>query len=148
MFKKTFLTVAFVASAFVLTGCGKTEAPQPAENEKPVAETPAVEQKAPAASIQKGLDEYNDVVAYLKDSVAKKGEYPQNLDELKIANKSIPSYTYMKFGAKDIIFMVEDGAKTAAYFCSNKEMENCNPEAKKDGVTYSAYKDWVIATKK
>lgn len=72
MFKKTFLTVAFVASALVLTGCGKTEAPQPAENEKPVAETPAVEQKAPAVSIQKGLDEYNDVVTYLKDSFAKK----------------------------------------------------------------------------
>ena len=148
MFKKVFLTIAFIASAVVMTGCGKNEATQPAENGKPVAEAPAAEQKATVdADFQKGLDEYSDVVSYLKNESAKKGEYPKNLDALKLDNKAYPIYTYMFFGPKEMVFIVENG-KTSAYFCSNKDMDNCNAAAKKDGVTYTAYKDWVIVTKK
>ena len=96
MFKKTFLTVAFVASALVLTGCGKTEAPQPAENEKPVAETPAVEQKAPAEQKELLFVDIDDF------ALNELGEWPWSRD--KIADCLL---TMREVGAKTAVFDIE-----------------------------------------
>ncbi len=157
MFKKTFLTIAFIASALVLTGCGKSTTTQPAVEK----DAPAVEKDAPAAeqpnlskaktfdeSMQKGLDQYEPVLAKFKSSFKAKNEYPNSFDPNLVAKADYPYFNYMYYGPKEIVLEVELSDNVKAYFCSNKDMENCNPDVKKDGVTYSSYKDWVVATKK
>lgn len=160
MFKKTFLTIAFIASVFVLTGCGKSTTTQPAvEKDAPAVEKDAAQQPTASEqkttdsktfdeSMKKGLDQYEPVLAVMKNSFKAKNEYPNGFDPNLVAKADYPIFNYMYSGPKDVILEVELSNKVKAYFCTNKDMENCNPEVKKDGVTYTTYKDWVVATKK
>lgn len=144
MFKKTFLMIAFLASAVILTGCAKKEATQ----------QKTVEQKKPAAeqtvntTVQQGLDQYGKVISFLKEDFAKNGKYPSDVSSVTTGQEQYPVYNYMIFGEKDMIFEVEIDANTTAAYCSNKDMENCNASITKEGVKYTQYKEWVIRTKK
>lgn len=153
MFKKTFFTIAFIALTLFVTGCGKTTTQPAVENNTPAMEnnaeqTAKSESKTFDESMKKGLNEYNSFLTTLKNSFKTKNEYPNVFDGSKFNKFTYPVCNYMYFNPKDIILEIELNDKVKAYFCSNKELENCNPEVKKDGVTYSTYKDWVIATKK
>lgn len=154
MFKKTFLTIAFIASALVFTGCGNSTTTQPAvENNAPAVEnnaeqTAKSESKTFDESMKKGLDEYDSFLTTLKNSFKNKNEYPNDFDGSKFNSFTYPVCNYMYYNSKDIILEIVLNDNVKAYFCSNKDLENCNPEAKKDGITYSTYKDWVIVTKK
>ena len=136
-----------------VTGCGKTTTQPAVENNTPAMEnnaeqTAKSESKTFDESMKKGLNEYNSFLTTLKNSFKTKNEYPNVFDGSKFNKFTYPVCNYMYFNPKDIILEIELNDKVKAYFCSNKELENCNPEVKKDGVTYSTYKDWVIATKK
>ena len=136
-----------------VTGCGKTTTQPAVENNTPAMEnngeqTAKSESKTFDESMKKGLDQYETVLAVMKNSFKAKNEYPNGFDPNLVAKADYPIFNYMYSGPKDVILEVELSNKVKAYFCTNKDMENCNPEVKKDGVTYTTYKDWVVATKK
>ncbi len=144
MFKKAFLMIAFLASAVILTGCAKKEAtPQKAVEQK----APAVQQTVNAA-VQEGLDQYGKVISFLKEDFAKNGKYPSDVSTVTTGQEKYPIYNYMVFGEKEMVFEVEIDANTTAAYCSNKDMENCNASATKEGLKYTQYKEWVVRTKK
>jgi len=102
--------------------------------------------------IRRGLKEYQPVINYILEYKKGNGIYPDNVGNIKIKSKKFPYSKYETHKNKqDFIFLVGDFEYnpelplSGTYrYCSNINLEDCNPTVKDRFVEHYAEGNWVV----
>ncbi len=97
------------------------------------------------------LKQYQPVIDYIEDFKSANGVYPNNIAQIQVNSQKFHYYNYETYNnQQDFIFLVSDYEYDPKWpylgvyrYCSNKNLDGCNPELSDRFVEYNTIGDWV-----
>ena len=98
------------------------------------------------------LKKYQPLIDSINEYKKENDIYPDNIEKIEVNSKKFPYYTYETYNNKqDYIFLVNDSEYDPKFpssgiyrYCSNINLDDCNPEINNRFVERYTVDNWVV----